>query len=244
MFRAWSVLAVLVLVGGCTHHHTLKPTEPEQENRVITLLKAARSRVKSIHIRMRAAQYGHGKARKGRMDLFAKGSNLRMEIWSPTDNLLGLSIVCGSKFVYINPIKKTCRRGDAANWRFLPIALPQPQLPAMLAGLGMEPDGSKVFTDGDGFALVKTLKDRTYRMFLNENPLVITSYELSQGKKKFLVEQSRFKADDGFMIPHRIKITMPDRTILMKYRIVEPNKVFEEDLFDCSCPKGFRRLGG
>jgi len=232
--------AFFVLQSGCSHE-IVKNISADQAKQVISRLSQARAGIKSIHIRTRAALYSHGKARKGRMDLFAKGGNLRSEVWSPTDNLLDLTVVCDKRFVHVNLMKSTCEIGPTRSLNFLPISLPYPDIQAVLAGLGPDPKDAVVYSIGDEF-LLKSPKNE-YKIKAGLGPLRVTYYELLMKGTHYKVRQKRFKRVDGLdgmAIPHWIRIEFKGNLIQLKYKSVEINPKLGDDVFKCECPANFK----
>ena len=230
---------ILLAAGGCVHQGTLKPVDTKQARRVITRLTRARQGVKTIHVRMHAAIYGHGKARKGRMDVFAKADKLRAEVWGPTDNLLDLIVVCGERFMHLSPGKKRCITGNTDRLKALPLPLPQKNLPALLAGLGPEPKNATVAGDDSEFVLNGAMDNQKYTVNCSMAPITVNYYAIEvSGHKTYRIRQSRFRDAGGFRIPGRIRISLPGMTAVFKYKKTELNVPLGDDVFDCKCPPG------
>lgn len=234
---------IFVLMAGCSDE-IVKTVSQAQSKVVSNRLLQARAGIHAIHIRMWAAVYSHGKARKGRMEVFARGANLRSEIWSPTDNLLDLTVVCNKRFVHLIPDQSICETGPVSILDSLPISLPYPNIPAIFAGLGPAPENAMVFRIGNDFLLKSPPGQGYYKLRVRLNPLKVLFYELSTNNKRYKVTQKRFKSLNGLLIPYWIRAESRDKLIQLRYKTVEINPELANDVFKCECPGNFtvRRL--
>lgn len=237
--RLFLIVIFLALQTGCSGE-IIKTVPEQQAKQVISALMQARERIHAIHIRMRAAVYSHGKARKGRMEVFARGGNLRAEIWSPTDNLLDLTVVCNDHFIHLIPDKSICETGPVSILDFLPIALPYPNIPTFFAGLGPDPKNAMVFHVSDSFLLKFPREQGHNNMKVALNPLRVFSYELSVSNKRYEVTQRRFKPAKDLLIPRWIRAETGDKLIQLKYKTINVNPDLSADIFKCTCPENFQ----
>ncbi len=234
------IVLLVVLQIGCTVTRELKPVSKGRSARVISGLLQARAKVQAIHVRMRAARYSGHTARKGRLEVFSRGADLRLEIWSPTDNLLDLTLICKEHFVHEIPGKRLCIEGNVHVLKFIPVVLPYPGIQALFAGLGPNPRAAAVFDAGDGLVLKSDAGPVKYTMNVATNPLRVVSYSVDAGTRRFHVRQTDFRLIDGVLVPMRFRITGSNQVILFRYKSVAINPDLSDDVFDCSCPGNFR----
>lgn len=227
---------------------------PDLQRKLLARLAASRKHRRTLDAVARVESYGRRGVIKGRVTVLADAAGrLRVDGWSPTDDLV--ATFCGSsgRFGYFERGGDHCLVGElcARNVeRFIPLWMSFNHVIAIFMGLPpmLEPASawSLALDDASGaYVLSSAVHLATKRsgyqyVWLREDGTAIR-YQLDldgPGREHYVLEADRFRTVAGLSFPYSLRIEANGAEIDLRYREVHVNVALNDDDFVFECPKG------
>lgn len=258
--RSGATLLALVATLACSACPSVVPrpanalTDPDV---ILAKANARMTGVKTLSVYARVWQGDMLSAIPVRMDLIAKRpASLYFAILDPTQNMLGALATDGVNFTSFRRGEDVCLRGPACAenvGRLLPLTLKPSAIVSVLMGGAPTLVAATKVVDWDkrAGAYVLTLKavdGRVQKIWITHGSWLTKRSRVTNAKGKLVLdltfddEQRVGDAKTGPLIPHEIKLLIPDGKtgrIKISYREVTVDDPYLEDsAFELECPTG------
>ena len=248
-----AALAMLPVLAGCAAAFHPAPANPVSDPDVLLArMSARRAALPVVSAVARAESYSSRGALKGKVTFLLDGAGrVRVDAWSPSDDLLAVLTADPESFMYFERGAHECLAGRSCPSNLailLPLGLDVREAASALLGFPpVRPPATAWSMSWDtavgAYRLVSGTRDgRVQQVWLRDDGTPVRAAYGRPGKPDFEVELSGFRAEGTFAYPAilRFRLARDRADVTVKYRSLDVSPKLDPKDWGFDCPQGAR----